>query len=803
MTPARIEARRKEAPLTKRLLAVLAAAGLTTTGWGYSYNGLTYSSNVVYGQWTSAYSAAKAEAKAHNVPMVVVWANPGCGYCQNFESSVGGSSTVQSWAQKRGYVFVFALGTSTSSSLGMTAGDVTAAQTFARGGSLTKYPFVGIWWPKGADGKEVKAHFSGRSGIMAVKSGSLAQQFMDSVDHYVGAYAGAGVKTVTARFDANGGSKLSFSSAVVMTGRAVGTLPTVTRSGYKFDGWHTEKTGGVMISSSTVISGDTTFYAHWLKAVKISAAVSPTGSGSVSGAGNFLEGETANLKATPKSGYVLSAWKDEKGNVLVRTPVYSCLAGSADAKYTAVFIRKKDDFVDLACTPEAEYVTREAIMPLAVDIESGSAATVKATSLPSGLVFRENAISGIPSKSGLFTAKLSATTAGGAKGELTLGFVIRMANERIVRVSCAAESGTVKGSGVYADGKKATVRATAKSGWAFAGWTEDGVLVSRNASYAMKVDGRDRTLVANFVRKVDDYASMRLELDGREQFADSLSTNILQCGVATNLTVVATADSGATVAVSSLPTGLKLNKTLIDKETKTWAYVVSGVPTSAKTFVSKIKVSTNGGNAIAYRVAFVCRELPAWAVGSFGGFAAAEGAGFGSASLTVSAKGKTSGKFSLFGTNWTYSAASYTSFAAAKDEREMTFAMTGVAKRSKQTRPLSLVVSWGAHGCSYALLKSGEAVAELRRNVWKDGSAIPSPKLAKTSLAALGYEKLSLSVSAAGKATFAGKLPDGHSASSSATAFVDDGLAVFAPLVIPYSKTYPGFADVIRFKEVK
>lgn len=44
-----------------------------------------------------------------------------------------------------------------------------------------------------------------------------------------------------------------------------GTLATPTRSGYKFDGWYTAASGGTKITTSTVISKNTTVYAHWTK----------------------------------------------------------------------------------------------------------------------------------------------------------------------------------------------------------------------------------------------------------------------------------------------------------------------------------------------------------------------------------------------------------------------------------------------------------------------------------------------------------------------------------------------------------
>ena len=60
-----------------------------------------------------------------------------------------------------------------------------------------------------------------------------------------------------------------------------------------------------------------------------------------------------------------------------------------------------------------------------------------------------------------------------------------------------SNGGTVTGSGTYQQGQQCTVTATANNGYTFVNWTENGGVVSTNASYAFTVTG-DRSLVANF-----------------------------------------------------------------------------------------------------------------------------------------------------------------------------------------------------------------------------------------------------------------------------------------------------------------
>lgn len=63
-------------------------------------------------------------------------------------------------------------------------------------------------------------------------------------------------------FDANGGFA-SCNELLVKRGSEVGELPTATMEGWIFDGWYTAKSGGVKISSSTVITGNVTYFARW------------------------------------------------------------------------------------------------------------------------------------------------------------------------------------------------------------------------------------------------------------------------------------------------------------------------------------------------------------------------------------------------------------------------------------------------------------------------------------------------------------------------------------------------------------
>jgi hypothetical protein len=59
--------------------------------------------------------------------------------------------------------------------------------------------------------------------------------------------------------------------------------------------------------------------------------------------------------------------------------------------------------------------------------------------------------------------------------------------------------GSVEGVGSYNHGDKVCISAGSNRGWVFAGWYEQGILISGNASYEFMAD-RDRVLTARFKR---------------------------------------------------------------------------------------------------------------------------------------------------------------------------------------------------------------------------------------------------------------------------------------------------------------
>lgn len=90
-----------------------------------------------------------------------------------------------------------------------------------------------------------KRYFTGELSNMYIKLGDMPS---------------SGIIDVT--FNANGGTP-STTAYKILNGNALTELPTVTKSGWLFDGWWTASSGGQQITTATVPSATTTYWAHW------------------------------------------------------------------------------------------------------------------------------------------------------------------------------------------------------------------------------------------------------------------------------------------------------------------------------------------------------------------------------------------------------------------------------------------------------------------------------------------------------------------------------------------------------------
>ncbi|MDO5317105.1 MAG: putative Ig domain-containing protein [bacterium] len=458
-----------------------------------------------------------------------------------------------------------------------------------------------------------------------------------------------------------------------------------------------------------------------------------------------------------------------------------------------------------------------------VDFTLTCAANWAVSGLPAGLKFDKvtGHITGTPTKPGASTVYFTMSvkdpdTAKTVTHMATATFIIDELRRLVLQVE-GTGTGKTTGSGAYVANKKVSIKATAdskaneKTGAVksvFVGWFDGDTLLSKSASYSyVMTETSEQTLTASFVTAEEDADSIGLAVDGMEISSAESTVWTNMCGIAVQWPIVASALSETTVKVAGLPAGLKLVQ---DKKTK--EYVISGTPTAASKFAAdkvtripaqaKITVTTAGKSSGVFIIEMVVLPLEPWAQGTFSGFAAEiseDGAmtnGVGVASMTVTEAGKISGKFALYGTNWTFNATGYTSFQKSDEEEGGFFEVVVVAKSGKMTKDIVLQVTpgWVAdgidyRGCSMANGLGEDMLLDLRRDAWKDKILVP---VFPTTVTALGdVEGVTAKMTFAGKVTFAGTL-EGEKVTASGTAFLDAEGDFWSWLVIPYSKTYHG-----------
>lgn len=124
-----------------------------------------------------------------------------------------------------------------------------------------------------------------------------------------------------------------------------GTQATVTASpssGYKLSGWYEGETQVSADKTYTfTVGGNRTLTARFVEAAAytITASIDPAGSGTVTGAGQYQEGATVTLVATPADGHKFSGWQE--GGAVVNTNATYTFTAAANRSLVAVFVASR------------------------------------------------------------------------------------------------------------------------------------------------------------------------------------------------------------------------------------------------------------------------------------------------------------------------------------------------------------------------------------------------------------------------------------------------------------------------------
>lgn len=263
------------------------------------------------------------------------------------------------------------------------------------------------------------------------------------------------------------------------------TLKATAGPGYVFTNW----TEGALVASSSptytfIAQASQTLAANFVSAggnVTITTSSQPADGGSTQGDGAYAAGTSATVVATANAGYKFSKWT-----------VNSVTVGSSRTNTFTVTTNR----VMVANFKPVYTVVVSADPPAGGDVEADSSKyepgeLAKMRARPQkGWCFVHWTQNGVPvSTDPDFQFNVTANRT--LVGHFAFG-------NMITATPYPANGGTAGGGGVYGVGNSVTLTASAKPGYAFLNWTDNGVEVSQSESYTFDCVG-NQVLVANFI----------------------------------------------------------------------------------------------------------------------------------------------------------------------------------------------------------------------------------------------------------------------------------------------------------------
>lgn len=298
------------------------------------------------------------------------------------------------------------------------------------------------------------------------------------------AYVTRSTKSYTHTFNANGGGTVSPSTITKAYNTALGTLPTVSRTGYTFVGWFdtSAASGGTQATTTTKVTGAKTWYARW-------------------SINSYTFTFNANGGNTPSSTSITKTYNSEVGTLPTCTK-------NADNTYTYAFA----GWFDTSASSGGTQLTTT------TKITSNKTWYARWTATYKNYTVTWNGNGGTPSKSSSsfhyndalgtlptatrtgYTFKGWSTSASGSvnvstttkvTGNVTY-YAVWEINSYTLTVTAGA-GGTVSGGGTYNYGATATLKATPSAGYHFVKWSDGNT----NASRTVTVTG-NATYTATF-----------------------------------------------------------------------------------------------------------------------------------------------------------------------------------------------------------------------------------------------------------------------------------------------------------------
>ena len=264
------------------------------------------------------------------------------------------------------------------------------------------------------------------------------------------------------------------------------TVTATAATGYTFTNW--TESGNVVSTNASytfTVNANRNLVANFTyvpPTYTITVSANPTQGGTVDGGGTYQEGQSCTVSASANNGYVFTNWT-ENGNVVSTNARYTFTV-NGNRTLVANFTQQ-----NYTVSVSANPTNGGTVTGGGSNFHYGDNCTVSATPA-AGYTFLRWTENGSP-------VSTNATYSFSVTGNRTLVAQFQVQSFTIGVSANPSNGGTVNGGGTYNYGASCTVTATAATGHTFNNWTENGNVVSTNASYTFTVNA-NRNLVANF-----------------------------------------------------------------------------------------------------------------------------------------------------------------------------------------------------------------------------------------------------------------------------------------------------------------
>ena len=229
--------------ITAMVVALLATTPFSVSALGLQEQVINPSTGkVVPGEWNRNFDEAVALANSEHIPLIVFYGGVSCGVCEVLQRAIEADAVKAKLAERK-MLMVFTTDNTRGNASSFATPKPTSKQKENPDAPVDQdgefdwgFPYIAVYWNRdGAEPEKFSANyrcFRGKDGYMLAKGGSLADQFMRSVDCVAGGYPYSGGEfvlpdTEATRLEVEEGYSAGFAVRVPLQRR--GTVESMNR----------------------------------------------------------------------------------------------------------------------------------------------------------------------------------------------------------------------------------------------------------------------------------------------------------------------------------------------------------------------------------------------------------------------------------------------------------------------------------------------------------------------------------------------------------------------------------------------